>query len=71
MEGSFTSLYFQRNRDCVTPTLKSGGCEATVRRWLLEKELVKEDVVLKDEVKIGDWIILSNGVRGIWGAWVV
>ncbi|KAI5803362.1 aminotransferase [Peziza echinospora] len=71
MEGSFTSLYFRRNGNWVTPTLKSGGCEATVRRWLLEKGLVEEDIVLKDEIKTGDWVILSNGVRGVWGAWVV
>ena len=71
MEGSFTSLYFWRDGEWVTPKLDSGGCEATVRRWLVDKGLVREATVFVQDVKIGERVLMSNSVRGVWGGWVV
>lgn len=71
MEGSFTSLYFLRNSRWVTPPLTCGGCEATVRMWLIEKGLVVEEVVRRETVEVGEWVVMSNGVRGVWGGYVL
>lgn len=71
MDGSFTSLYFWRDGEWVTPRLDSGGCEATVRRWLVDKGLVREAAVIMEGVNIGEWVLMSNGLRGVWGGWVV
>lgn len=73
MEGTFTSLYFWRKDEggWITPTLEAGGCEATVRKWLVDKGLAKEAVVKVGEVRRGEWVVMSNGVRGVWGGWVV
>lgn len=71
MEGSFTSLYFWRDGEWVTPRLDSGGCEATVRRWLVSNRLVREATVIAEDVEIGEWVLMSNGVRGVWGGRVV
>ncbi|KAF8453733.1 aminotransferase, partial [Kalaharituber pfeilii] len=70
MEGGFTSLYFLRHGEWITPSLTCGGCEATSRRWLLEKGIVKEGIVKKNDIEIGEWVVMSNGVRGVWGGWV-
>lgn len=73
MEGTFTTLYFWRKEagGWITPTLEAGGCEATVRRWLLERGVVKEGGIKMAEVSKEEWVVMSNAVRGVWGGWVV
>lgn len=71
MEGSVTNVYFQRGGRWVTPPLSSGGLAGTVRRYLLEKEMVVEEVMKTGEVALGETVLLSNGVRGVWAAKVV
>ncbi|KAL7272849.1 Aminodeoxychorismate lyase [Rhizina undulata] len=66
MEGSVTSVYFFRDGEWTTPPLSSGGQTGTTRRWLLEQGMVKERVVKKSDVIVGETVLLSNGVRGIW-----
>ncbi|CUS08862.1 unnamed protein product [Tuber aestivum] len=70
-EGSVTNVYFQRGGRWVTPPLSSGGQAGTVRRYLLEKEMVVEEVVKLEEVVLGETVLLSNGIRGVWGAKVL
>jgi len=43
----------------------AGGTGGTVRRWLLEKEMVKVKNIKKEDVKEGEMVYLSNGVRGV------
>ena len=68
MEGSITTPYFWRNGEWLTPSEGCGGHLGVTRRWALMKSLVKEDVILAEDVEIGEVIVLSNGVRGFgWG----
>ena len=66
MEGSITTPYFFRGGEWVTPPAADGGNVGTTRRWALETGLCREMVVLRDDVKVGEVVWLSNGVRG-WG----
>ena len=71
MEGSFTTVFLMRDNRWVTPADACGGQMGTSRRWALETGLATEGVVRRDEVKKGEWVVLSNGVRGFWGSRVV
>lgn len=66
MEGSMTSVYFWRSGRWTTPGLQCGGNNGTTRRWLLERGVVREDVVLVQTVGAGEVVLMSNGVRGVW-----
>ena len=71
VEGSLTNVFFHRGGRWVTPPLSSGGQAGTVRRYLLERGMVVEEVLEIGEVVLGETILLSNGVRGVWAAKVV
>ena len=66
MEGTFTTPYFFRDGKWVTPAERCGGNLGTTRRWALETGLCVEGIVRAEEVKDGELVWLSNGVRG-WG----
>lgn len=70
MEGSMTSVYFWRE-GWVTPGLAQGGNNGTTRRWLLERGMVREEVVERGSVIGGEVVLMSNGVRGVWAGRVV
>lgn len=62
IEGSFRNVAFWRDGAWVTPKSDSGSLPGTVRRWMLENGKVREGTILKDEVKVGEWTLLSNAV---------
>lgn len=72
MEGSLTTPYFWRGGKWVTPSVSrkfsqedgSGGQDGTTRRWALEMNLAVEDDIKASSVAEGEWVWLSNGVRG-------
>lgn len=72
MEGSLTTPYFWRGGKWVTPPVSrnfsqedgSGGQDGTTRRWALERNLAVEEDVKASSVANGEWVWLSNGVRG-------
>lgn len=66
MEGSITTPYFLRGNKWVTPSAAHGGNVGTTRRWALEKGLCVEEYVPGNSLVPGEFIWLSNGVRG-WG----
>ena len=70
MEGSITTPYFFRGGRWVTPPSTSGGNIGTTRRWALGSGLCVEGVVSAKGIRVGEAILLSNGVRG-WGSGVV
>ena len=70
MEGSRTNIYFYRDGQWVTPTDASGCLHGTERRWLHEQGLVTLQDVHINDVKDTEIILLSNGLRGTWGATV-
>jgi 4-amino-4-deoxychorismate lyase len=68
MEGSLTSIYVKRGGHWMTPAINCGGNEGTTRRWALERDLCSEGIFKVNELKEGEVIRLSNGLRGfLWG----
>lgn len=68
MEGTITTPYFFREDRWVTPAARCGGNLGSTRRWALERELCVEGVVRGKEIRDGEGIWVSNGVRGFgWG----
>ncbi|KAK6512183.1 hypothetical protein TWF481_001074 [Arthrobotrys musiformis] len=76
MEGSITNVYFYREEqggwitpstpmDDLTARKGKGGTAGTVRRWLIEKGMVRVGDLKKDEVVLGEVVWLSNGVKGL------
>lgn len=66
-EGSFRNVCFwSEDLGCwISPPNKtSGGIGGTVRRWMIEQGRVREGVVKKENLKNGEWVLLSNGVEG-------
>ncbi|KAB2578705.1 hypothetical protein DBV05_g2566 [Lasiodiplodia theobromae] len=42
----------------------AGGQRGTTRRWALKKGLCMEEPVARETVEVGEWVWVSNGVRG-------
>lgn len=61
-EGSFRNVSFWRGGKWVTPPGETGCLPGTVRRWLMENGLLHEQVIKKDDIKPGEWVMMSNGV---------
>lgn len=70
MEGSRTNVYLNRGGSWVTPAEETGCLKGTERRWLLVNKMVQVENVQVEDVKDGEIVLLSNGLRGIWGATV-
>ncbi|KAF8587226.1 D-aminoacid aminotransferase-like PLP-dependent enzyme, partial [Ramaria rubella] len=64
MEGSVRNVAFWRGERWVTPGLESGCLAGTMRRWLLEQGRVVEGEVRRKDVRVGEWVLLCNGVEG-------
>ncbi|KAK6333374.1 hypothetical protein TWF718_011188 [Orbilia javanica] len=77
MEGSITNVYFYQEDKggWITPSTPiddlagqgkgRGGTAGTVRRWLIEKGMVRVGDLKKSEVQVGEFVWLSNGVKGL------
>ncbi|MCJ1475173.1 hypothetical protein MMC13_003833 [Lambiella insularis] len=67
-EGTLTTPYFWRGGKWITPNADCGGNLGTTRRWALDRKLCIEGVVRATDIKEGECVWLSNGVRGFgWG----
>lgn len=66
MDCSITTPYFYRHGQWVTPARVCGGQEGVTRRWALAKGICVGGVVLKDSLKDGEMLWLSNGLRGFF-----
>jgi branched-subunit amino acid aminotransferase/4-amino-4-deoxychorismate lyase len=64
MEGSVSCVGFWRDGSWLLPPLSSGGLAGVDRRWLLEQGKVKEGNLTKDDVKEGEYVLLTNGWIG-------
>lgn len=62
MEGSFRNVAFWRDGGWVSPANSSGGLPGTVRRWLIEQDLLKVGVIHKEDIHPGDCVLLTNGI---------
>ncbi|ETI24866.1 hypothetical protein G647_04236 [Cladophialophora carrionii CBS 160.54] len=66
MEASMSSVYFLRDGLWVTPRQEAGGMQSVTRMYALEKGWCVEGVVVKDSMRQGEVIWLSNAVRGFF-----
>ena len=64
MEASLSTPYFLRGGQWITPRSTCGGNMGTTRRWALERSLCKEGVVRVADLRDGEEMWISNGVRG-------
>ena len=50
----------------MNTTIGLTGLPGTVQRYLLEQGLLEESEkpIKKEEVRVGDWVLLSNGWEG-------
>ncbi|KAL5525433.1 ABZ2 [Sanghuangporus sanghuang] len=71
MEGSVRNVAFWRGENergegggWVTPSDRSGGLAGTVRRYLLERGMMKEGTIRVSDVRVGEYVLLSNGWDG-------
>lgn len=62
MEGSVRNVAFWRDGGWVSPPNSSGGLPGTIRRWLLEQGILKERIIHKSDIQLGEWVLLTNGV---------
>lgn len=67
-EASVSTVYFFRNGSWITPASQCGGNLGATRALALSRGWCTEGVVDLHEVKPGEVIVLSNGVRGFWPA---
>ena len=66
MEGSITTVYFRRGDKWITPS--AGGLPGVTRRWAQLQGWCELGTVKVETVKIGEVVLLSNGVMGFgWG----
>ncbi|KAK1218075.1 Aminodeoxychorismate lyase [Marasmius sp. AFHP31] len=63
-ETSIANVAFYRDGEWVTPASSTGCLEGVMRRWLLERGKIKEDVVAKESVEDGEEVLVFNGVAG-------
>ena len=60
-EASARCVAFWRDGGWVTPRLEAGGLAGTVRRYLLEQGLMREGIAKKEDIVVGEWVLLLNG----------
>ncbi|MDM7954767.1 aminodeoxychorismate synthase component I [Blastomonas sp.] len=68
-EGSFTSLFVERDGRLLTPKLSQGLLPGVLRRELLEQGRAAEAVLHTDDLADGFW--LGNSLRGLMRAQLV
>ncbi|KAL8280765.1 hypothetical protein RQP46_006769 [Phenoliferia psychrophenolica] len=71
MEASISNVAFWRDGSWRTPRLQSGGLGGVMRRWALERGGWTEGTVRREDVKPGEYVLLSNALRGIFVGKVV
>lgn len=66
MEGSIFNVAIELNDgQYLTPPLLSGCLCGVTRAMLLSKGLIREDVILIEELQIGHEVLLFNGIVGV------
>ena len=63
-EGSIRNVAFYRENRWTTPSLSTGCLPGVVRRLLVESGRVVEGAVPLNAVRVGEWVMLCNGVEG-------
>ena len=64
-EGSFTSLFIEKDRQLFTPPLSAGLLPGILRAEFLETRQVLEKTIKVDDLNSADKIYLGNSLRGL------
>lgn len=64
MDGSFSSVYFWRDEQWITPSLNEGGLNGITRSWALENRLCVEGTILCNSLADGELCCISSGFLG-------
>jgi len=64
-EGSFTSLFIEKNGQLLTPPLSAGLLPGILRAELIEEGRVLEKTLTVDDLLTADNIYLGNSLRGL------
>jgi len=67
-EGSFTSLFIERNGALVTPALSCGLLPGVLRRDLIATGQAKEAILTLADLETADKIFVGNSLRGLLAA---
>lgn len=65
-ETSISNIAFWRDGQWITPRVECGGLPGVMRRWLVEQGHWTEGVILKQDVRPGEIVLLSNGLKGCY-----
>ncbi|ANB15527.1 aminodeoxychorismate lyase ABZ2 [Sugiyamaella lignohabitans] len=65
MEGSISNVAFRRDDKWITPSLVSGCLCGVVRNTLLLAGIIEEGKILRNSVKVGDEVVIFNGIMGV------
>ena len=67
-EGSFTSLFIEKDGQLLTPALSCGLLAGVLRQSLIESEDAAEAIVNLNDIKTADKIFIGNSLRGLMPA---
>ncbi len=67
-EGSFTSLFIERDGALLTPPLSSGLLPGVLRQKLIKNGTAKEAVLELNDLMTADMVYLGNSLRGLMPA---
>ena len=67
-EGSFTSLFIEKDRKLLTPPLSAGLLPGVLRQKLLDEGTAFETTLTLEDLKTADTIWLGNSLRGVMRA---
>lgn len=63
-EGAITNLFIRKGNEWITPPVNCGLLPGVFRQyWLKENPAVKEKIILDNDLKAADEIILTNSLR--------
>ena len=67
-EGSFTSLFIEKDGQLLTPALSCGLLAGVLRQSLIKSEDAAEAIVNLNDIKTADKIFIGNSLRGLMPA---
>ena len=67
-EGSFTSLFIEKNGRLLTPALICGLLPGVLRQALINSGEVEETILTLNDLKTADKIYVGNSLRGLMTA---
>ncbi|KAI0313437.1 aminotransferase [Amylostereum chailletii] len=63
-ETSVRNVAVWREGGWVTPEEGCGCLEGVARRWLVERGVVRAGTVRREDVRVGEWMLVFNAVEG-------